>query len=309
MLVAAVLALTLGAFEPDPLLAGKPYALRGHTDGVSAIAFSSDGRTVASGARDKQIKLWSLESGELLRSIPGGEEQINALAFSPDGRWLASGEAALRVRLIDVATGEVTKIIAHPGIASELAWSPDGRSLAVASVQGVGIIYDVAAGERRSEFDGRGVRWSGDGKTLVVTREKGEVLWLDAKTLKPRKKVSFERESLHAASSASAGVVATWVMSGPDVKLWNGQGAATGTLSLALPDAGPRVRVTSVNVTADGRRVLALYSDGVLRVWSLADAKVVTTFPAERLLAVTSSPDGRWVAVSGSAMVLLWKLP
>ncbi|PZR17615.1 MAG: hypothetical protein DI536_04685 [Archangium gephyra] len=308
MWFAVVVSLSLGAFEPDALLPGKPYALRGHADGVSALAFSPDGKQLASGARDQVIKLWSLESGELLKSIPGGEEQINALAFSPDGKTLVSGEAALRVRVIDVASGQVTRTIAHPGAVSELAWSPDGKSLAVTSVQGGGAIYDLSTAKRTREFSGRGVRWTHDGKTLVVA-SLNDVTWLDAKTGKPKKSVVVDNEPARVASSADGSLVAAWVSAGSDLKLFNEKGTLVKTLSPGLPADGPRLRTLHATLTNDGKQVLALYSDGLLRVWSVADARVTSSFPAEKLIGATVSADGKWVALFGTPSVLLWKLP
>ena len=85
--------------------------------------------------------------------------------------------------------------------------------------------------------------------------------------------------------------------------------AVVKTLSLGLPADGPRIRVLHAAVTNDGKLVLALYSDGRLRVWNVADAKVTTSFPAEKLVGVSVSANGKWVAVSGTPTVLLWKLP
>lgn len=308
MWLAVVLSLAVGAFEPDPLLPGKPYALRGHTDGVSAVAFSADGKLLASAARDQTIKLWNLETGELLKSISGGEEQINVLAFSPDGKVLASGEAALRVRFVDVATGKVTRAQPHPGNVAELSWSLDGKFLAVTSVQGSGAVYDAATGARTKELEGRGVRWTADGKTLLVARV-NDVSWIDAKTGKSRKTVLIDAQPARISSSADGAVVASWLGTSADVKLWNEKGQVVKTLSLGLPADGPRVRVTHATLSADGKQLLALYSDGLLRVWNVGDAKVTTSFPAEKLVSATASPDGKWVAMSGSAAVLLWKLP
>ena len=308
MWLAVVVSLSLGAFEPDALLPGKPYALRGHTDGVSALAFSPDSKVLASAARDQVIKLWNLETGELVKSIPGGEEQINALAFSPDGKTLVSGEAALRVRVIDVATGQVSRTIAHPGAVSELSWSADGKLLAVTSVQGGGAIYEVATAKRVREFSGRSVRWTHDGKTLVVATL-NVVSWVDAKTGKSRKSVVVDKDPARVSISADGALIAAWLPTSADVKLFNDQGAAVKTLSLGLPADAPRVRVIHATVTNDGKQVLAIYSDGRLRVWTVADAKVTTSFPAEKLVGTTVSADGKWVALTGSPAVLLWKLP
>ena len=76
----------------------------GHTDSVNFVAFSSDGRTMASGSMDHTIKLWDLASGRELRTLAGHPRAVASVAFSPDGRTLASGSWDHTIKLWDVAS-------------------------------------------------------------------------------------------------------------------------------------------------------------------------------------------------------------
>jgi WD40 repeat protein len=67
--------------------------LTGHTDWVSSVSFSPDGRTLASGSVDGTVRLWAAVTGEQQRVLTGHTGSVNSVSFSPDGRMLASGSS------------------------------------------------------------------------------------------------------------------------------------------------------------------------------------------------------------------------
>jgi WD40 repeat protein len=77
--------------------------LSGHTDWVNSVAFSPDGRLLASGSADRTIKLWDVASGSLVRTLSGHTDWVTSVAFSPDGRLLASGSADKTIKLWDIS--------------------------------------------------------------------------------------------------------------------------------------------------------------------------------------------------------------
>ncbi len=83
---------------------GSPvFTLEGHTEYVKGVAFSPNGRALASGSIDYTVQLWQVADGSLLHTLEGHTEYVKSVAFSPDGAMLASGSADGTVRLWGIA--------------------------------------------------------------------------------------------------------------------------------------------------------------------------------------------------------------
>jgi WD40 repeat protein len=100
------------------------------------LAFSSDGKILATGDHDNTIKLWNVETGEEIRTLTGHNNWVYPIAFSPDGKLLASGSSDYSLRVWNVKTGEEIRAFQRhiPLIAVvTLDFSPDGKILATGS--------------------------------------------------------------------------------------------------------------------------------------------------------------------------------
>jgi WD40 repeat protein len=145
----------------------------GHADKVKSIAFSGDGKTLASGSSDKTVKLWEVASGRELRSLNGHSDKVESVAFSPDGTMLVSASMDNSLRLWDVASGrELHKLEGHSSYVKAVAFSPDGKTLASASWDKTIKFWDAASGRELRTLSGHrsyvnAVAFSLDGKTLA----------------------------------------------------------------------------------------------------------------------------------------------
>src|SRR5437899_2822545 len=111
---------------------GKP--VRRLAVSARAVAFTPDGRALATGGRDRIVHLWEVKTGKEQGQFKGHRHGIVAVAFSVDGKLLASGDGQATIRVWDVATNQQTQVIDNKSIAESLslAFSPDGKSLACA---------------------------------------------------------------------------------------------------------------------------------------------------------------------------------
>lgn len=305
------LALALVALEPDPLLPGKPYVLRGSPETVTAVAVSADGKRVASGSRDGTIRVWSLPDGEPLRTVTGGEGQLNALAFSADGALLAAGDVGFQVRVVDLKSGEVKTTIANPASVTHVAFSPDGTLLAVGGLSDTGAVYELPSGRRRYELRGRTASWSGDGRRLLVANAAGSLLLVDAKSGVVKKSISTAPHLPWATWSKDARVLLSWNGNEVDVHLWTAAGKPAGVL------AGPRGTgfegskrpgVRALALTDDGATAAAACADGFVRLWDVKAKAVKKAFPADSPASVALTADGGWLVVGDGSLVKLWRL-
>ena len=116
----------LAAFSLNTFAQGFPYtSLEGHTDSISRIVFSPDGRTLASASGDRTIRLWDVATGTHQHILSGHESWIPSITFSHNGLALASADSNGKIRLWNVTTGQYRVTLeGHNSSVRSVAFSP-----------------------------------------------------------------------------------------------------------------------------------------------------------------------------------------
>jgi tetratricopeptide (TPR) repeat protein len=160
--------------------------LKGHTNAVWGVAFSPDGKRLASAACDQTVKVWDAQTGQEIRTLRGHTSDVTSVVFSPDGKRLASSCNDHTVKLWDAQTGqELRTLKGHTGAVTRVAFSPDGRRLASASEGHLVKVWDTATGEEALTLKGhtdsvQSVAFSPDGKRLASAGMDQTVMVWDA---------------------------------------------------------------------------------------------------------------------------------
>ncbi|MGH8163839.1 MAG: WD40 repeat domain-containing protein, partial [Rhodanobacteraceae bacterium] len=257
--------------------------LHWHRDGVTSLAFSSDGRSLATGSKDRTISIWNVDRGlwEAVmgvheHSLRGHQAPVTAVAFSPDGACLASAAADQTLHFWDATDWRLVRTIdTQRSGQGRIAFSPCGRYLAaVWSSRGPATVWNIATGERHLELrlwsdedsEDYGVGYSADGSRLIVLGRQRVHIW-EISTCQVL--ASFEAPGSETLAVAPhAAVIATGghdKLASASVTLWD-----SATLARLREFEGHHQPVAALAFSADGKTLASGGRDGIANLWGVA---------------------------------------
>jgi WD40 repeat protein len=291
---------------------------------VNCVAFSPNGKLLATTGGDAKVRLWNPETGEEQRSLPGrplspyGPDGLLSVAFSPDGQTVAAGSAASAVFFWDVATGREQRVLPTDANVNDLAFSRDGRLLATGHELDAQV-WDLGTGQRlyklaahAADFrvnqttDRVTVAFAPDGKILFVGHPDGTLRSWDLTSGKLVNTIPAHDSAVQALAISKDGKYLATGSRQKVARLWE---AATGRLRHTLEPHKDYVQAVAFEPT--GKSLVTGGIDGQVRYWDVETGKLQQTIamsPHGWVSSLAFSPDGKALA-TGGPMAQIWGAP
>jgi len=275
-----------------------------HEGPIYDVAFSPDGKLIATSSLDNTARIWDAASGKVLVQLKHGARVV-ALTFSPDGKRLATASYDDKARVWNVSSSQEPVALPLGGRGYDVVFSPDGKWLATAGQDGYARVWDADSGQElqhRAHTDAvNRVAFSPDGKWLATASQDGSACVLEAASGKelacfrhdgPVRSVTFKPDGKALATSSDDNSARVWDL-------------ATGKPLVRLAHEGD---VMVVAYSPDGKTLATASADKTARLWDATSGNPLARFElGGQVSDVVFSPDGRVLATaSWDDTVRLW---
>ncbi len=287
---------------------------RGHASGVTAVAWSPNGKNIASGGNDYTIRIWNAKTGADLLILHGLSGGVPAISWSPDSMLIASTTAGPSVsggppasenavQVWDATTGKPIYIYhGHSSGITDVAWSPKGERIASSSTDYTVQVWDATTGKhpliyRTHSWYVWTVAWSPDGKRLASGGPDGTIQIWDAVTGQTfHTYLGHSNGGVEAVAWSPDGKYIASASDDSTVRIWN---SATGKLVYIY--RGHTSYVRTVAWSPDGHSIASGSNDKTVQVWDSATGRTIYTYHgfSGSVTVVAWSPDDHFI-VSGS---------
>ena len=281
--------------------------LAGHNNWVTSIAFSPDGKRLATTSFDETAKVWSITTGQEAILLSGKGLRV---AYSPDGTRLATDGLDGFAHLWDAVTGkELQTLSGHTDSVMGIAFSPDGKRLATASLDKTAKVWNTATGQLLLTLSGheeglRDIAYSPDGSRIATASFDQTARVWDAVTGHELLKLAGHQGLVVGVAFSPDGTRIATSSTDTTAKIWD---ARTGQLLFTL--SGHRNPIPDISFSPDGIRLATGSQDRTAKIWDATTGKELLTLSghSSEIQSVSFSADGKFIATgSGDNTAIIW---
>jgi WD40 repeat protein len=298
-------------FVWDARTGERILTLQGHTDLILDLAWSPDGRRIATAGVDGEAKVWDVRTGAELLTLTGHTSFVTGVAFAPDGRLVATASYDGTVRLWNADTGEqVLELSGHGGANSDVVFSPDGQRVASGGADAT-LVWDITPPGSREQATiassgaTQSVVYSPDGSRLATMSSSGQARLWDPSSGRKLLTFSGQEASMSSAFGPDGSMLVTGAIGSPVV--WD---TASGKVRHVLDTRGT---ISGVAVSPDGGLIATANCDQTSRgvtVWDATSGERVRALTTPQTHDLDFSPDGTLLAAGRcDGTVTFWKVP
>jgi len=286
--------------------------LEGHEDWIFSVAFSPDGKLLASGGADWTVFIWDVEKKEILKRIKEHEGSIYSVTFSPDGKLLASGSADHTIRIWEVETGKLLKVFEYESRISSIAFSPDGRFLASGSPNYRICIWSIETGKRSKTLEGHtgvihSIAFSPDGDFLASGSGDCTIRIWDINSGECLSVLEEHEDRVHSVAFSPDGRFLASGSADCTIRIWF---VKTG-ICINVFDKAHEGSVYSLAFSPpDGKLLVSGGADSTIRIWSLKTEKCLEMLKMheDSVYSLAFSPNGKLFASGGKdKKIYIWE--
>jgi len=279
-----------------------PYIYRGHSDGVTSVAWSPDGNRIVSASWDKTVQVWDAVNGHNVYTYKGHSNLVNSAVWSPDGKHIASGSADNTVQVWHaVDGGNVYTYKGHSNGVKSVAWSPDSKRIASGSADNTVQVWDAVDGGNVYTYKGHSnlvesVAWSPDSKRIASGSADNTVQVWDAVDGGNAYTYKGHSDTVYSVAWSPNSQSIASGSNDKTVQVWH---AADGSNTYTYKGHSGLVDV--VAWSPDGKRITSGSNDKTVQVWHAANGGNIYIYHGHSNVvnALAWSPDGKRIA-SGS---------